>query len=83
MRPRHGAYNMRPVHEVKQLASSGRAGPAQRVFGSPGLAEAPRRPRREAPETTEARRAKPVINCRGAEIRNNVVQCTVRGLLRT
>ena len=35
MRPRHGAYNMRPVHEVKQLASSGRAGPAQRVFGSP------------------------------------------------
>ena len=35
MRPRHGAYNMRPVHEGKQLASSGRAGPAQRVFGSP------------------------------------------------
>ena len=35
MRPRHGAYNMRPVHEGKQLASSGRAGPAQRVCGSP------------------------------------------------
>ena len=32
-----------------------------------GLAEAPRRPRREAPETAEAcRGARPLINCRGA-----------------
>ena len=35
MRPRRGAYNMRPVHEGKHLAYSGRARPAQRVFGSP------------------------------------------------
>ena len=35
---------------------------------SAGLAEAPRRPRREAPETAEARRgARPILNCRGAK----------------
>ena len=34
---------------------------------APGLAEAPRRPRREAPETAEARRgARPLLNRRGA-----------------
>ena len=34
----------------------------------PGLAEAPRRPRREAPETAEARRgARPLLNRRGAK----------------
>ena len=33
-----------------------------------GLAEAPRRPRREAPETAEARRgARPLLNRRGAK----------------
>ena len=35
---------------------------------SPGLAEAPRRPRREAPETAEARRgARPLLNRRGVK----------------
>ena len=38
----------------------------------PGLAEAPRRPRREAPETAEARRgARPLLNCRGAKFGNH------------
>ena len=37
----------------------------------PGLAEAQRRPRREAPETAEAcRGARPVFNCRGANFEN-------------
>ena len=40
---------------------------------APGLAEAPRRPRREAPETAEAcRGARPLINCRGAK---NGIRC--------
>ena len=39
---------------------------------SSGLAEAPRRPRREAPETAEARRgARPLLNRRGARYENH------------
>ena len=43
----------------------------------PGLAESPRRPRREAPKTLEARRgARPHLNCRGANL-GSCLQYTV------
>ena len=47
---------------------SGAQVPGELVVCAAGLAEAPRRPRREAPETAEARRgARPLLNRRGAK----------------
>ena len=50
----------------------GRRAGCRRGGSHPGLAEAPRRPRREAPETAEARRgARPHLNRRGVNHENH------------
>ena len=57
-----------------QVGCHGGSGVISKEAGpfEPGLAEAPRRPRREAPETPEARRgARPLLNCRGANFGNH------------